>query len=139
MATVGQFGLGEVSSGVLVQAMVVISALIPIEQSNSNANKHPNVINMKTINNGVINTYNFKCSNDEFVQFMAIFMSEQPDSTGHITVEFDWTLTTEANVSLFTLMSDANERANNPNIVHVLNKQEVDGEDQFTLRSFAKE
>jgi hypothetical protein len=105
------FCLGEVSQHVF-DAVQAAAKNVP--------NVGVNIVNMEIRNMGVVTNSAHKFTDAEFEQIMRIFMSEQPHSTGHITVKFAWHLTTESQQKLFQLMNLQDLR-NNTLLIHLGN------------------
>ena len=120
------FCLGEVSQHVF-DAVQAAAKNVP--------NVGVNIVNMEIRNMGVVTNSAHKFTDAEFEQIMRIFMSEQPHSTGHITVKFAWHLTTESQQKLFQLMNEATLRAaqQGANLYHSV---EVVSDNTIALRLF---
>jgi len=98
-------------------------------------NEGLNFINMEIRNMGVVTISAHKFTDPDFEQIMRIFMSEQPHSTGNITVNFSWILTEASHRKLFQLMEEATIRAEKEG-ANMHHSVEVISDDKIVVRSF---
>lgn len=120
------FCLGEVSQHVF-DAVQAAAKNVP--------NVGVNIVNMEIRNMGVVTNSAHKFTDAEFEQIMRIFMSEQPDSTGYITVNFAWHLTAESQRKLYQLMDEATVRAEQKG-ANMHHSVEIVSDNTIALRSF---